>query len=307
MKIKKKNDFKEIPLNDMDLINGGGFEFQGKCFYCGNTVTIKTNFQVTGTHHYPNKSEHKKGCSYFKNASNSCLIEGTLLTLPDGSYKKIEDISLNDYVLTWNLITGKAESRRIIANHIVEKKNQNIIYATFSDETTIALSWEHGFFDITKSKYVYFREDAAQFIGDSFVKMNKDGSLSHVVLKKIEIKKKTINVYSPISDKNLCIFTNDLLSITGGSEEIVNIFDVNSSTLKFDEDRMNADILKFGLLNYSEVSNIVPKYIYDNFQMKYFKVAIGKGNLTMNQIEFMLYKYADIIMNDTRSKKLISN
>ena len=54
---------------------------------------------------------------------------------------------------------------------------------------------------------------------------------------------------------------------------------------------MAADIEEYGLFDYSDFAEYVPYEIYDAFGAKYFKVAIGKGNLEFETILFYIEKY----------------
>lgn len=88
-----------------------------------------------------------------------------------------------------------------------------------------------------------------------------------------------------------------MLSIPGGIEGLINIFEVSPDTLKIDEDAYLADIAEYGLFTYEEFTQIinVPAEMFDAFQAKYFKVAIGKGHITVEDLLALILHYGDLL------------
>ena len=83
----------------------------------------------------------------------------------------------------------------------------------------------------------------------------------------------------------------------GGISGLFNIFDVDSETLTINHEAYLADIEEYGLFTYEEFNNLFPVSIeiFDAFQAKYFKVAIGKGLLSYEKIEYLLNRYAEFL------------
>ena len=54
---------------------------------------------------------------------------------------------------------------------------------------------------------------------------------------------------------------------------------------------MKADIEKYGLFTYEDWKDYVSKDIYDLIPFKYYKVAIGKGYITMEHMHELIEKY----------------
>ena len=73
---------------------------------------------------------------------------------------------------------------------------------------------------------------------------------------------------------------------------MVNIFEYNED-LTYNEEKMQADIEEYGLFTYEEFSAYMSYEDFCKAPIQYFKVAIGKGNLTWEQIELTLQYLAE--------------
>ena len=54
---------------------------------------------------------------------------------------------------------------------------------------------------------------------------------------------------------------------------------------------MAADIAEYGLFTYSDFEEIIPELAYEAFNGAWLKVAIGKGLLTWEAIEYLAGRY----------------
>lgn len=227
-----------------------------------------------------------------------CLIEGTLITLADGTKKKVEDITSNDILLVFNHETGRYDFARVIFNDSEMYQLFTIINLKFSNGKIIKVISEHGFFDLDLMKYVYITEnDYKDYVGHRFYSAEWDGTTykeNEVILEDAYITTEMTRCYSPVTEYHLNYFVEDLLSMPGGIEGLFNIFDYDS-TLKYDEEKMNSDIEKYGLFSYEDFKDLVPYEIYCLFPTKYFKVAIAKNLLTMEQIQYYIDRYLPLM------------
>ena len=80
--------------------------------------------------------------------------------------------------------------------------------------------------------------------------------------------------------------------MAGGISGLFNIFDVDTETMTYDSVKMQADIEKYGLFTYEDFEGIIPESAYYAFNGAWLKVAIGKGNLTWEYIEYLAERYA---------------
>ena len=223
-------------------------------------------------------------------ASSSCIPSGTLITLADGSKKKVEDLTLDDMLLVFNHETGMFEAAPIVFIDCDPWTEYNIVNLVFSDGTITRLIYEHGYFNLTLNKYVYVTEaNYREYIGHDFVIVDGN-NISTVTLVDSYVTYEYSGCYSPVTAYHMNYIVDGMLSMPGGIEGIFNIFEYGEG-LKYDEKLMNADIDKYGLMSYEELSDYVPYEMYCAFPAKYFNVAIGKGMITYDEILAYIDKY----------------
>ena len=225
----------------------------------------------------------------------SCVAAGTLITLWDGSKKKVEDITVDDFLLVFNHETGRYDFAKVLFNDIEPSRDITTINLRFSNGTCIKVIYEHGFFDLNLNKYVYINElNFSSYIGHTFYYATWDGTnyvKSSTILENAYIAHSTEKAYSPVTDYHLNYFTEDMLSMPGGISGLFNIFEYDND-LKYDKEKMEADIEKYGLFTYEDFKDLVAYEVYVSFPAQYFKIAIAKGILTEENLLYYIERYA---------------
>lgn len=90
-----------------------------------------------------------------------------------------------------------------------------------------------------------------------------------------------------------------MLSMPGGIDGLFNIFEVDAETLKYDKIAMQSDIEQFGLYTHEEFNDILPvsEVVFNAFNAKYLKVAIGKGLIDVDTLESLIKLYSKFLSN----------
>ena len=225
---------------------------------------------------------------------DGCVAAGTLITLADGSQKAVEDLTGNEMLLVWNMETGTYDVAPIMFIDSDPLYTYTVINLSFSDGTTVDVISEHGFWDVDLNRYIYLDEDASQYIGHGFLKQAGNG-MAEVTLVGVEISEETTMAYSPVTYGHLCYYVNGMLSMPGGITGLFNIFEVDAETMTIDEEAFAADIAEYGLFTYEEFYEMYPvsEEVFDAFNGKYLKVAIGKGMITEEQIGVLIERYSE--------------
>ena len=217
-------------------------------------------------------------------AKKSCILPTALVLMADGSYKRAGLIHTGDMVMSFNHETGKIEARPILFNFIYEEKLVTVTELHFEDES-ISISGDHGFFDFDLNRYVYLNnENVREYVGHRFPS-RKDNAIQSKVLTGYSLRKEITKLYCPVTVFHLDYFVGTLLSMPGGIEGCFNIFEYGENR-KYDVEKKEADISRYGLLSYSEVKEYIPEIIFNSLPRKYRKVAIGKGMLTKEKLEY---------------------
>lgn len=222
----------------------------------------------------------------------TCLADGSLITLADGSQTAVENLTGDEMLLVWNLYTGAYDVAPILFIDSDPAQLYKVINLSFSDGTVVKVISEHGFWDYDLNKYVYLDADAENYIGHWFNKGN-----GRVQLVGVEIKDEYTSAWSPVTYGHLCYFVNGMLSMPGGIGGLFNIFEVDPTTMKYDEALMKADIEEYGLFTYEEFTEYfyLPEEAFEAFNGQYMKVAIGKGLISMEQLASLYNRYSDFL------------
>ena len=227
---------------------------------------------------------------------NACIAAGTLISLYDGTKKKVEDLTSDDWILTFNHETGKLDKAKLLTNaHSgMDWKYYSVINLRFSNNSTVKVIREHGFFDLTLNKYVYINEtNYNQYIGHKFYSAQWDGNIysrKEITLEAAFIATEYTTIFSPVTEYTLNIFTEEVLSITTEIGDIANVFSFDEN-MKYNENEMNIAIEKYGLTSYEDLKDIVSFELYEKLPLKYYKIYIEKGLITKEKIQEVIEKY----------------
>ncbi len=224
-------------------------------------------------------------------SQGTCIAEGTMITMADGTQKTIEEVDYKDSVLSRNFFTGETQAKNIaiLVNH--GKDFYSVLNLEFSDGTVLRLIGDHGVFDYTLNRYVYPSGDNYKdYIGHKFIKLNEKGKLRKVKLKDAFITSEYTAAYSITSSQNANTFAQGILT-TAPPDEFYNWVDMGAKML-YDKKRFDADVKKYGLYDYSVFKDYVSYETYVAFNGPYLKVAVEKGKFTFDDIIKLIELYA---------------
>jgi len=226
-------------------------------------------------------------------SSSGCLTPDTLITLADGRQVRVDSLTGAEELLVWNLETGMLDSAPIMFVDNDPEMEYDVVHLYFSDGTDVKVIYDHGFWDYDLNRYVYLDGNAAQYIGHTFAKQNGT-ELAKVQLTDVVLEKEYTSAWSPVTVGHLCYFVNGMLSMPGGVGGLFNIFEVDPATMTYDAEAMQRDIETYGLYTYEEMNEIVPlpREMFDAAGGAYLKVSIGKGNMTLDDLIYMVNRYS---------------
>ena len=231
-----------------------------------------------------------------------CIAAGTLITMADGTTKKVEDIQIGDSILMFNHETGKFEAGTVFMNshNDLEWTTYEIINLEFDDGTKLRIINEHVLFDYTLMQYVPINlETMYQYVGHDMATAQFAMGEYVVGTKKLVkayLTKEYTGIYNPVTYFHFNCIADGLLTNPGGTMPMWNIFEY-ASGLGYDQEQMQQDIEMYGLYTYEDFAEYLTPEIFDAVPIKYLKVAVGKGLLTEEEvmafIKFGLGELAD--------------
>lgn len=246
----------------------------------GGTWTV-TSYSFKGTN---GKTVTNSTVVTYTFPDKSCVTGDTLVMLADGTQKRIDEVTYGDMLLVWNFFEGKYEAvpSAIIFNH--GDDFYRVIALHFADGTTVRMINTHGFYEVESNQFVFIDEDNVDdYVGHSFIKVDGD-SYSAVELIGYTMTDEYTGCYSIQSAMHNNFITEGMFSLTiPHYEGWFDYFEIGDD-MKYDEEKMNADIEKYGLYTYEDFSDYVTYEQFIAFNGPYLKVLVGRGVVTYEQI-----------------------
>jgi len=241
-------------------------------------------FTVLGTVISDNKAGVSGGGIAFDKAG--CFAEGTKITMADGTKKNIENVKVGDLVKTFNHETGAFESGKV--SYVFEGSTPATYFTlSFESGKTLNIYDCHDLFEKTANKYVTVTAMNCQdFIGHEFYNA-EDGvweTLASATPDAGEANYYSIYVY----DTQNCL-ANGMLSVPDDVDFILNVYEFDSETLKANEQTLAADIAKYGLFTFEECKLCDSKEMFDDANLQYKNLYIGKGLITAFDLNEFYY------------------
>lgn len=162
-----------------------------------------------------------------------CVAEDTLITLADGTQKLVQNIKQGDLVKVFNHEEGKYDVSPILfVAHEEEPKSLNtILRLKFNDGSNLDIINEHTVFDSSINEFAIINVNTVEnFIGDTFpsITFNSNNTIrKDVKLVDFEIFEKETKIYQPVTYYHMNCFTNNLLTLPGRLEGLINYFKYN--------------------------------------------------------------------------------
>lgn len=186
-------------------VNRTSFKSDGSLSYYGPPVTLTIDEYLDNTNGVKGSDKIIAGHTY---GYGVCYAAGTLITLHDGTTKKIEDITYDDDLLVWDFDNGCFATAK--PSWITKAQRYPYYYKiTLDDETQLDLIGSNGdchrLFNVDQSKFVY----GSRFnLGERTFKQDK--STPKVV--SIELVYEEVVYYNLITKVHLNCFINGVLS-----------------------------------------------------------------------------------------------
>ena len=221
-----------------------------------------------------------------------CVTGDTLVTLADGTKKRIDEVTSEDILMVWNFFEGKLDyvPAAIIFDHGFG--DNTVIKLMFSDGTIVKVVNLHQFYDADLMTFVNIDKDTVgDYVGHEFAKKSGE-CMTAVTLVDYEVSYEHIEAYGIISALHYNIFVEDMLSTDFMPEDydLFNYFEFDEN-LRFDEAKMKADIEEYGLYTYEDFAEYLTYEQFVGFNVQYFKIAVGKGNYTYEGIIDLINEY----------------
>ena len=209
-------------------------------------------------------------------AMSICLVKGTLVTLADGSTKKIEDITYEDLLLVWNYETGTYTYEYPIW---IEQGKTTSHYqkTTFSDGTVLKTVGRHGVFSKDLNQFVSVHDGEKFKVGTEIAKLNADNELEYVKVVSIEVIDEPVEYYHVVSTRYYNIIANNVIT-TDGTVILSNLYNFGENITW-----ENRDYDALELYDYSLFSDVMPYYMFKGLRVE-------EGEVLSAYLDFETFK-----------------
>lgn len=236
------------------------------------------------------ESNVNNGYPSFKwQGTGSCLVEGTKVTLADGTEKNIEDITYDDLLLVWNPEKGTYDYQHPAW---IEKESVSDEYykITLENGSELKVVWDHGIYSATDNQFINISAYKEKLIGKEIVYIEKDESGNYVnktsKVVGFETISENVKYYHVVSNKEYNIFANGILTTDAAV--------LFSNRFGFDENMMwdnaLASMVKESgtgedgyLYDYSLFEDIMPRYLFESLNVAEGRYLVECGYLTFEE------------------------
>lgn len=203
--------------------------FSADSYYDPGTTTGGVSFQYRANNDFLYKVTGNGTISNIY--AQPCFVEGTLITLADGTQKKVEDINYGDEVLCYDFNEGKQTTSPI--EFVMKKMQSNFYYkVTLSDGTILKLvganGKSHRLYNATKQSFIY-----PQDFEENDYALKENGTL--VTISSIEKIEKKVNFYNIASKDHINVYAEGVLT----SNRLNNRFEIKDN--KFTNKQLMTD------------------------------------------------------------------
>lgn len=248
---------------------------------------------------YHEKVDYSQKSSYSGGDSDGCITGDCLVTMGDGSVKRVDEVEDTDLIMTWEMDKGCLAPAPLMGFHKGQYNDEhNVLQVNFEDGTIVSVIGEHLFFDCDLNKFIAITEgaDNTVYVGHRFAKASGNGYIK-VVLKDITIASKTRLYYAPIPERHLTYIVNGMISVNAKMLPLCNRFDIDSTKLCYDCISRENDLKKYGVLSYDCVKDIVSKEYFEQNLAYEYGVAIGKGLISQQELIDMIIFYRNYLFD----------
>ncbi len=141
-----------------------------------------------------------------------CIIEGTQITLADGTTKAIEDINYDDELLVWNFYEGKFDKAKPSWIKVAEvAPRYNLVkFSNGSEVGFVGAGGENGYHRIFNKETKAFTHTGVKDTPNGTTTFAQDGTFPTVISQ--EVVEKEVKFYNVITENHYNLFANGILT-----------------------------------------------------------------------------------------------
>lgn len=175
-------------------------------------VTIDTYSPTSSGSNFGGSCIFKVSSAGTINIEFQCLIEGTQITLADGSIKAIEDITYDDELLVWNFYEGKFDKAKPTWIKVVETAPEyNLVkFSNGAEVGFVGAGGDIGYHRVFNKEAKTFTHTGVKDTPNGTTTFAQDESYPTITSQ--EVIREEVKYYNVITDKHYNLFANGILT-----------------------------------------------------------------------------------------------
>lgn len=226
---------------------------------------------------------------------STCLASGTQVKMPDGTSKKIEELTVGDNILAWDFRTQKYVATPITLLVYHGDHNYKVLNLEFDNGSTVRVIGDHIFFDATTKEYITINENNyINYIGHEFLAYSGNENYTLTKLNAGKLTLEQIGSYAIVTAYYFNAITENVVTCT----PMIPIYELISSyvrdDLTFDNEEFEKDVAQYGLYEYALFEEYLTYEQFIQLCAPYFKLAEVKGYTTYEEVYTLMVLYSYI-------------
>lgn len=150
---------------------------------------------------------------YYIDPDNPCVIEGTTITMYDGTKKRVEDVVEGDQILSYDFITKEFVPATCIMcrGHSVNYEFYETVYYDGENATNLIIKEPHEIYSVTQDNVRPIRDEFFPIGDDVYFNDNKELKTKTYIVKRAYYPSKPLRPFTIVSSNNV-YFANDIMN-----------------------------------------------------------------------------------------------
>ena len=142
------------------------------------------------------------------NVTTTCVPEYTLFALKNGDYKRADEITYDDLLLTYNLETGKIEAQYPLA--IVSGEKHYKIYRIYAENNvSIDICGTHDIYDPVAHIFRQYGDEGIKSIDNNYYVLDINGNYCKIL--EIAVIQKEVTAYSIVTSGTMTTYAENIM------------------------------------------------------------------------------------------------
>lgn len=219
--------------------------------------------------------------------SENCILAGSMITLADGSQKMIDDVTMQDKLMTFSFYKGATDGNYPLSILKHENKKAYVITITLDNGTVLEMcDWQQYFDMDAKAYFDIDTENYADVIGRHIMYIN-EGIAGTATIVDTTLEYRVCTSYEIFTEYNKNFVANGILTLEPGTY-LDGVYTIGDD-LKINQEIYQADVRKYGRYTYEQFAYLMSENGFNAMNIADRKIAVGKGIISEEEL-FELYE-----------------